>query len=120
MRKLLMNFTIINLYEEQYEFREDDPIFFLKQNAPRKPIDPAEDKSICRLCKSELTDNDRKQMKACGFCGYQACKDCSQAKRRLPLQLPLPNAKDEAPRSICCKLCLRKLLMMDAKKKHFV
>ena len=88
-------------------------------DAEQKYNQNIQNENKCRICRLELNEKDFKHLKQCEFCTLDCCKDCIQAQRRYPLQPVYENAKDEAPRGRCCKVCVRKLIMNDYFKYYF-
>ena len=73
----------------------------------------------CRICDLVLNEKSTSSRKWCEFCGLAACQDCVHTLRRLPKQMVIENAKDETPRSRCCKVCLRKFFMQASYDRLF-
>lgn len=83
----------------EYEFNQNDPIFFMAKATENFG------KTTVKCLSCSVTPLKDKDPNVCSFCGNIVCNACYTKQR------PFPNAKDKGDRGKICKLCDRKFLV---------
>ena len=72
----------INLFGKRYLWKEDDPIFFIKE-----PVINNKNRGVFKRCQNcQRNDFHKLKPTICQFCATVSCTECCKRKRAIPIK----------------------------------